>query len=1017
MGSRLKQEPDKIFEVFIEFVREAQGDEEHGRVARFYPRDFSDEDVLKPSLKFAFPYTVGSHRCEQEYFTFVMTDINSKFKFGFCLLHSDGHVERNYCFVSCLPWFEPFYPLLAEISARLSRQDQEGASVMLSKLHESSPKGPSQIICLTPPTWDKRFNFVCPIVPSLPSIPQNKNFSELFRSFRVGNLMVLFSSILFERRILMFGSSVERLTSCIHGLNQLIYPMCWQHLFIPILPPSLLDYCSAPMPYIIGLHSSTMTRLHKMEYSDAVLVNLDENKVCTEHADLPAIPHDVVSTLKKQLKLQKAHMEKGSLIGDGVSKAFLAAMVSLIGGYRNAMRFHDGADITFDPDIFVTGSGISRDPSNHVEYRRFFEMVLHMQSFQQFISDRLDIMNAGKGFQDAFDTAVTSMSGDEDRWKTQSRYKDWLTHMKKQGKMLKREGKDKWTVFASKVKSKSKKTWKEIKSRLDDKKDEPASQVKSSKLARQYKPPRPPPPLVPKDLRTATLLRSGMMRRSSLERTQRYNLLDVDILDSKASSINNDSDDNLSHLKRVDTNLSNDPELLSWMARPRYEILSDMYWIKKSYSVEGIYNAKENEDLSRSALDTSVSSIGNDSLAKSYSSANMMVKRLESLDVSSVGSSSTDVLGREGLTIDGRNELARNPNFMSASLSYTFRDTSTNNSNQSPRELNGDDCRDLMDFGSSNSSIEFDPLKQKVADMSFIDQKPTPLPRTKSKNINLDFNSLSIGSEGSGKMSAGRDRDLSVLPPPLPLPRKRDAASLQYYHHRKQTLNLNPQKSLKDDRGSDSENSFKGSISNSNAEPDAGTSEHLADDGQSLATNTKLARSLFLQSDCNIPLSNLGLESFDPLASGQLIIDCPKSMSTPTNPQKTDEELLKDWDLLDIARDAKDVSFNSAPDALQYHQVLKIPTPNYTGFYPNQMNFATCQQNLHSASPIAVANNPNFKAQNISGQLRHPSAAPRAHKSSTLPLWTTSNVPHNARTSNASIGRTTGSGGLWETFE
>lgn len=108
-------------------------------------------------------------------------------------------------------------------------------------------------------------------------------------------------------------------------------------------------------------------------------------------------------------------------------------------------------------------------------------------------------------------------------------------------------------------------------------------------------------------------------------RTQRYNLLDVDVLDSKASSINNDSDDNLNHLKRVDTNLSNDPELLSWMARPRYEILSDMYWIKKSYSVEGIYNAKENENLALSALDTSISSIGNDSLAKSYSSANMMV--------------------------------------------------------------------------------------------------------------------------------------------------------------------------------------------------------------------------------------------------------------------------------------------------------------------------------------------------------------------------------------------------------
>ena len=392
----------------------------------------------------------------------------------------------------------------------------------------------------------------------------------------------------------------------------------------------------------------------------------------------------------------------------------------------------------------------------------------------------------------------------------------------------------------------------------------------------------------------------------------------------------------------------------------------------------------------------------------------LQVKRLESLDVSSVGSSSTDVPGREGLTSDGRNELTNDPSYMSSSLSYTFRDTSTNNSNRSPPKLNGDNCQDLMDFGSSNSSIEFDPLKQKVADMSFIDQKPTPLPRSKSKNLNLDLNSLSTVSVGSGKLSSSRDQDLSVIPPPLPLPRKRDAASIQYYHHRKQTLNLDPQKSLKDDRGSDSENSLKDNISNSNAE----ASEHLDDDGQSLATNTKLARSLFLQSDCNIPMSNLGLESFDPLASGQLVIDCPKSMSTPTNPQKSDEELLKDWDLLDITKGVTGLSFGSAPDALRRHEVLKIPTPKYLGFYPNQTNFAARHQNLLQSAPsIVMANNPNFKAHVISGQCKHPTAVSRAHKSSTLPPWTASNVPRDARTGNANTNRMTGSDRLWETFE
>ena len=31
-----------------------------------------------------------------------------------------------------------------------------------------------------------------------------------------------------------------------------------QHIFIPLLPPHLIDYCTAPMPYVIGLHASLL---------------------------------------------------------------------------------------------------------------------------------------------------------------------------------------------------------------------------------------------------------------------------------------------------------------------------------------------------------------------------------------------------------------------------------------------------------------------------------------------------------------------------------------------------------------------------------------------------------------------------------------------------------------------------------------------------------------------------------------------------------------------------------------
>lgn len=33
-----------------------------------------------------------------------------------------------------------------------------------------------------------------------------------------------------------------QLTSCVHALSAVLYPMYWQHIFIPVLPPHLLDY-------------------------------------------------------------------------------------------------------------------------------------------------------------------------------------------------------------------------------------------------------------------------------------------------------------------------------------------------------------------------------------------------------------------------------------------------------------------------------------------------------------------------------------------------------------------------------------------------------------------------------------------------------------------------------------------------------------------------------------------------------------------------------------------------------
>lgn len=98
----------------------------------------------------------------------------------------------------------------------------------------------------------------------------------------------------------------------------------------------------------------------------------------------------------------------------------LSQCVSLFsGGYRDALKFRPGELITFDPDAFLVTRPTDMQP--------LLRKILQLQTFQQFVSDRLDLLNAGEGFKDEFDIEASLYS---DKWGTQSRYKDWLGPVK-----------------------------------------------------------------------------------------------------------------------------------------------------------------------------------------------------------------------------------------------------------------------------------------------------------------------------------------------------------------------------------------------------------------------------------------------------------------------------------------------------------------------------------------------------------------------------------------------------------
>ncbi|CAN0341987.1 unnamed protein product [Lampetra fluviatilis] len=408
-AARETENPERIFEVFVEVscpVSTGDGAE----VLWKYPEDYYKQDVLCTIPKFCFPFDVTrvSLRDVGQSFTFVLTDVSGTQSFGICRMCPASHTCL--ALLSYLPWFDVFHRLLNTLAEHINKAEEGCVQQLLLSLHEREVPEPGTPLQLTQLTY-----FISPDLRELPTIPENRNLTEFTVAVDVPNTLQLYASLLNERRIIVTSSKISTLSSCVHALALLLYPMSWQHVYIPLLPPHLLEYCSAPMPFLIGVHSSLMDRVRTMPLDDAIVFTIDTNTIETPLNDLQGLPSDVVAALRSRLK-------RPASVGDGVARAFLKSQAALYGSYREALRFQPGEPITFSEDAFVCHRSASM--------RTFLTNATQMQIFKQFIEERLERLNAGSGFNDVFEEEINRSETEGGATKS---YNQWLTTVKKGG--------------------------------------------------------------------------------------------------------------------------------------------------------------------------------------------------------------------------------------------------------------------------------------------------------------------------------------------------------------------------------------------------------------------------------------------------------------------------------------------------------------------------------------------------------------------------------------------------------
>ena len=218
------------------------------------------------------------------------------------------YVSQCIAIVSQIPFVWPYEQYLNQLyDVSLSDDAQMPLESYVHNLLFDVPlPPPGRSLCLTGP----RGPITClrPMERSLPLLEYS--IRSLFDWLSLDDFMLVFTCFLLEHQILLVASQYHKLMTTAECLSSLMFPFVWQHVYVPILPRSLLHYLDAPVPFLMGLQQLSGDERPNVP-GEVITIDLDRMTVdgVEDIPDLPGVGH-----LKVQLqtKLQDAENSANS---------------------------------------------------------------------------------------------------------------------------------------------------------------------------------------------------------------------------------------------------------------------------------------------------------------------------------------------------------------------------------------------------------------------------------------------------------------------------------------------------------------------------------------------------------------------------------------------------------------------------------------------------------------------------------------------------------------------------------
>uniref|UniRef100_A0A8C6SAH3 DENN domain containing 2A n=1 Tax=Neogobius melanostomus TaxID=47308 RepID=A0A8C6SAH3_9GOBI len=355
------------------------------------------EDQLKVIPQFCFPDAkdwAPVDNFPSETFSFVLTGEDGSRRFGYCrrLLPSGKgrRLPEVYCIVSRLGCFDLFSKILDEVEKRRAISPALVQPFMRGIMEAPFP-APGRTITVKnflPGSGTEVIELCRPSDSRL----EHVDFECLFSSLSLRLLLKVFASLLLERRVIFTADKLSTLSQCCHAVVALLYPFTWQHTYIPVLPPSMLDIVCTPTPFIVGLLSSSLPRLKELPIEEVLVVDLGNSRFLRQLDDEESIlPHKLQAALehvldkRKELACDKGDLSNGeqcpysNSLSTVVSEAFVRFFVEIVGHYSLFLGGTEREDDSREP---------FRKAMTSKSLRRFLEVFMETQMFTGFIQER-----------------------------------------------------------------------------------------------------------------------------------------------------------------------------------------------------------------------------------------------------------------------------------------------------------------------------------------------------------------------------------------------------------------------------------------------------------------------------------------------------------------------------------------------------------------------------------------------------------------------------------------------------